>query len=90
MVDWRLQLCMSQWISRIDVLKIIVHAVSDKATGKYNTRMKRDFMIWGVVATICAGFLIVSGNVILQKKMLRSFLLHSYYVVVFVVSGFII
>ncbi|KAF6071582.1 Ferric reductase like transmembrane component family protein [Candida albicans] len=51
-----------RWISRIDVLLIIVHAitftVSDKATGKYNTRMKRDFMIWGVVATICAGFIL--------------------------------
>ncbi|KGU24473.1 hypothetical protein MG7_03799 [Candida albicans P34048] len=82
-----------RWISRIDVLLIIVHAitftVSDKATGKYNTRMKRDFMIWGVVATICAGFILFQAMLFFRRRCYEVFFcIHIVLVVFFVVGGF--
>ena len=82
-----------RWISRVDVLLIIVHAitfsVSDKATGKYKNRMKRDFMIWGTVSTICGGFILFQAMLFFRRKCYEVFfLIHIVLVVFFVVGGY--
>lgn len=81
-----------RWVSRIAVLLVIVHAitfsVSDIITGRYMVRMTRDFMIWGTVACISGGFILLQGMMFFRRRWYEIFLLiHITLAVLFIVGG---
>lgn len=81
-----------RWISRIVILLVIVHAItfsiSDKVAGKYKTRMKKPFMIWGTVAGISGGFILFQGMMFFRRRSYETFLLiHISLAVLFIVGA---
>lgn len=81
-----------RWVSRIVILLVIVHAItfsiSDKVAGKYKTRMKKPFMIWGTVAGICGGFILLQGMMFFRRRNYEIFLLiHIALAVLFIVGA---
>ncbi|RCK55869.1 Ferric/cupric reductase transmembrane component 1 [Candida viswanathii] len=90
--DFATFLMYHRWISRISVLLVIVHSiaftVSDKASGRYNTRMKSNFMIWGTVGTIAGSFILFQAMLFFRRRFYEVFfVIHITLATLFVVGG---
>lgn len=81
-----------RWVSRIVILLVIAHAITfsvqDKIALKYDKRMKKPFMIWGTVAGVAGGFILLQGMMFFRRRMYEIFLLiHITLACLFIVGG---
>ncbi|ODQ77006.1 hypothetical protein BABINDRAFT_42481, partial [Babjeviella inositovora NRRL Y-12698] len=80
-------------VSRMFFLLSTVHgvAISISAFGispdKYSGRMKKEAVIWGTVATILMGFMMIQGMLVLRRKSYETFLIIHIVFAVFVLIG---
>lgn len=65
-----------RWIGRVVVLLVIVHSICYSITFKlrYKTTMAETYVVWGFVGTICGGFILVQGLLVLRRKSYEIFL----------------
>ncbi|RLV90293.1 putative ferric reductase transmembrane component [Spathaspora sp. JA1] len=94
LTGWSFSTCLMyhRWISRCAATLIMVHGISfsasDIAAGRYATRMAQEFMAWGVVACILAGFTLVQSLLYFRRKCYEVFLIiHIVFAVFFTVGA---
>ncbi|ODQ77004.1 hypothetical protein BABINDRAFT_163903 [Babjeviella inositovora NRRL Y-12698] len=80
-------------LSRMFFVMSTVHgiAITISAFGispdKYAGRMKKPYVIWGTVATILMGFMMIQGMLVLRRKSYETFLIIHIIFAVFVLIG---
>lgn len=77
--DFATFICYHRWVARVIFLLVVVHASCFThlylLRGYYAAEMKEAFLVWGTIATVAGGIIMVQGMLFLRRAWYEIFLL---------------
>ena len=68
-----------RWVARVIFILVVIHAACFTTSfclkGSYAVHMMRTYLIWGTVATVAGGIIMVQGMLFLRRKWYEMFLI---------------
>lgn len=74
--DYSTFITFHRWLSRIIFFLVVIHAVCYSFyMGDYFETMRETYLIWGAIATVAGGFIMIQGLLVLRRRWYEMFLI---------------
>lgn len=84
-------LLLHRWIARIFALQVIIHSILELVLymdmGTFNEETKKEYWIWGIVATLAVCIMLVISPLYMRRRSYEAFLIMHVILAVFVLAG---
>lgn len=89
--DYSTFITLHRWLSRIVFFMVVVHGVLYSLYfDPYLEKIKEAFIVWGIIATIAGGFIMIQGLLVLRRKWYEMFLfIHIVLALVFILGAWV-